>query len=239
MLYRRHLPSVSRVLIGAVATFAALGLVNCTSLVTASRDGTLDASFVPSSHPGRMSLSDVLMGANGTYIGRILFDRDSTMERWPNHVDEPLHVWIDSNSTIGGTMTGFPAAVREAFSEWAATGIPLRFTYVNRPGDADIRVRWTDHLERKTGSTTWKTDRRGWLTSADITLATHVGSGDALDARGMQAIALHEVGHALGLSHSDDGHDIMAPLVRVTELSQADRSTMKLLYSFNAGRVGP
>ena len=239
MLLRRHLPSASRVLTGVVATLAAMGLSNCSSLLTTSRDGTLDASFTPAARAGRMSLNDVLTSANGTYIGRILLERDSTIERWPNHVDEPLKVWIDSNSTIGGTMAGFPEAVRGAFTEWAATGIPLRFAYVEKPRDADIRIRWTDHLERKTGSTTWKTDRRGWLTSSDITLATHVGTGEALDALGMRAIALHEVGHALGLSHSDDGHDIMAPLVRVTELSQTDRNTMKLLYSFSAGHVGP
>jgi predicted Zn-dependent protease len=131
----------------------------------------------------------------------------------------------------------FPSAVRAAFAEWASTGIPLRFTYVTRSGDADVRVRWTDHLDHKTGSTTWRTDRTGWLTGSDITLATHISDGHVLDARGMRAIALHEVGHALGLSHSSDGHDVMAPLVRVDGLSQTDRNTIKLLYSFQAGRA--
>lgn len=238
MLYRRHLASVSRVLTGVAATIAVMGLANCTSLV-ASRDGMLDVNLTPAA-PHAL-LSDVLMDASGTYIGRVLLDRDSVMERWPSHdTSDPLRVWIDSNSVIAGTMSGFPSAVRAAFTEWSDIGIPLKFTFVGRPGDADIRVKWTEHLEHKTGSTTWRTDRRGWLTSSEITLATHVGTGDALDSRGMRAIALHEVGHALGLAHSDDGHDIMAPLVRVTDLSPSDKSTMKLLYSFNAGHVvGP
>jgi len=98
-------------------------------------------------------------------------------------------------------------------------------------------VRWTDHLSRKTGSTTWRTDRTGYLKSGDITLATHTSDGHLLDARGMRAIALHEVGHALGMSHSLDGRDIMASLVRVDELSDADRSTIRLLYSLPAGAV--
>jgi len=239
MQHRRHLsPSVSRVLTGIAATIAALGIVNCTSLMSSSRDGTLDAGLSASDKGAvRASLNEVMMGASGTYIVRLLADRDSTIERWPDHVAEPLKVWIDSSAQCSGAQAGFPAAVREAFSEWAATGIPLRFAFVSKPSDADVRVRWTDHLERKTGSTTWKTDRYGWMTGSEITLATHVGSGEPLDARGMRAIALHEVGHALGLSHSDDGHDIMAPLVRVTDLSVQDRSTMKLLYSLPAGHV--
>jgi predicted Zn-dependent protease len=72
---------------------------------------------------------------------------------------------------------------------------------------------------------------------SEITLATHISNGAPLDDRGMRAIALHEVGHALGLSHSTDAHDIMAPLVRVDDLSEPDRSTIKLLYSLPAGRV--
>ena len=87
------------------------------------------------------------------------------------------------------------------------------------------------------GSTTWRTYRNGWLSGGDITLATHISDGQLLDARGMRAIALHEVGHALGLAHSTNVADIMAPLVHVDELSLADRSTIKLIYSLNAGHI--
>jgi len=65
----------------------------------------------------------------------------------------------------------------------------------------------------------------------------HASDGHPLDSRGMRAIALHEVGHALGLSHSLNERDIMAPLVRVDGLSEQDRGTIKLLYSLPAGQV--
>ena len=127
--------------------------------------------------------------------------------------------------------------MRSAFSDWIAAGIPLRLVYVNAEREANIRVRWTDRLSKKTGSTTWRTDRFGNLISGDITLATHISDGFPLDERGMRAIALHEVGHALGLSHSGDPRDVMAPLVRVDTLSTSDRGTIKLLYSLPAGHV--
>jgi hypothetical protein len=127
--------------------------------------------------------------------------------------------------------------VRAAFTEWSLTGIPIHVIFVTHPREADIRVRWTDHLDKKTGSTTWRTDQNGWLVGSDIVLATHTSDGRELDARGMRAIALHETGHALGLSHSMDGHDVMAALVRVDDLSDVDRATIRFLYSYAAGPV--
>jgi predicted Zn-dependent protease len=200
--------------------------------------GTLSPSSMRVASRTRATLLEIMSSAPGTYIDRLLADRDSTIERWPDRGgNRPLRIWIDSSATISGAQAAFPAAVRDAFTEWATTGIPLRFAYVTSARDADIRVKWTDHLDHKTGSTTWRTDRNGWLISGEITLATHISDGHALDGRGMRAIALHEVGHALGMSHSLDSHDIMAPLVRVDGLSVPDRNTVKLLYTLPAGHI--
>jgi len=238
MQHRRSVLALGRVagIMGtAIATVAAL---NCTAYSAAGRDGTLDGLTEPRRAPGDfISREAVLSAAPGTYIGQVLEDRDSTIERWPAHVAQPLRIWIDSTSLLNGAQTTFPEAVRTAFTTWGGAGIPLRFTFVPSSHDADIRVHWTAHLDHKTGSTTWRTDRNGWLTSGDITLATHVSDGQALDMRGMRAIALHEVGHSLGLSHSVNPKDIMAPLIRVDVLSLSDRNTIKLLYSFPAGPI--
>ena len=75
------------------------------------------------------------------------------------------------------------------------------------------------------------------MLAGDITLATHISDGQSLDARGMRAIALHETGHALGLSHSGESTDVMAALVRVDGLSAPDRNTIRLLYTYQAGPV--
>ena len=176
-----------------------VGLANCATFAhDESLDGTISSKAFASRT--RATLDAIMSGATGTYIGRLLADRDSTLERWPDRVNDPLKVWIDSTSTVTGEQAGFPSAVRAAITEWAATGIPIRFAYVGSARDADIRVRWTEFLDKKTGSTTWRTDRGGFLTRGDITLATHMGDGRELDTHGMKAIALHEVGHALGLA---------------------------------------
>lgn len=238
MSHRQSLPVIGRLFTVAAAMAVVAGITDCARFGSATRDGSLAESLSPGlpAHV-RVTLGEVMSGAAGTYIDRLLADRDSTIERWPDHLREPLGVWIDTASELNGILTKYPETVRTAFSQWAGTGIPLHFAFVTNPRMASIRVRWTDHLPHKTGSTTWRTDHSGTLTSGDIVLATHISDGHPLDERGMRAIALHEIGHALGLSHSEDARDIMAPLVRADAITDADRGTIKLLYSFPAGPV--
>lgn len=234
-------PSLARgLMLSAAALLGTLTLAACaSSSAVDGSDGLLAARFIPTSSSRiriRATRDEILSFGDGTYIGRCLADRDSVLDRWPARVDRPLRVWIDSGEHHS-VHTDYPRIVRSAFNEWASTGIPVRFQFVSRPRDAEVRVRWADYLPGKTGSTTWRTDRDGWLESSDITLATHVSDGRALDPRGVRVIALHEIGHALGLSHSINGQDIMAPIVRVNDLSAADLATIRLLYELPAGHV--
>jgi hypothetical protein len=225
-----------RALVFVLAAAIGGGTSSCapTSFARA-RDGLLDGALGPfvAKRPSR---ANVLSSGDGTYIGLILDDRDSVLDRWPNRVVNPVRVWIEpSGDPAVGSI--FSPAVTDAFSIWEGLGIPVRFRLVGSRDSAEVRVRWVNSLVNRTGSTTWRANHDGWLQGGDITLATHLGSGGAIDARGMRAIALHEIGHVLGLSHSDNPLDIMAPLVRVTDLSTVDRATVRLLYSFPAGRV--
>jgi predicted Zn-dependent protease len=68
-------------------------------------------------------------------------------------------------------------------------------------------------------------------------LAIHHRGGEPLDSSAVRAIALHEVGHLIGLDHTSDTANIMTPKVRVKELSEADRATARLLYALPAGKV--
>jgi predicted Zn-dependent protease len=242
MPYRGQLHSFGRLATAFSAAAVVVALVNCASIPTTERDGTASGTVsartkAPTPVRARLSRTTLLAAAQGTYIDQVLVDRDSTIERWSPRVTTSLKVWIDSSDVITGVQAAFPAAVRAAFKDWEGTGIPLRVEYVNNAGAADIRVRWIEHLNHKTGSTTWRTDRGGWIMAGDITLATHISDGQPLDDRGMRAIALHETGHALGLSHSKDPGDVMAALVHVDGISVTDRNTIRRIYSMPAGPV--
>jgi len=175
-------------------------------------------------------------GAQGTYIGELLRARDSVVTRWPARLVTPLRVWVGDGGLHEGWQTQFPAVVREAFDEWAATGIPVRFTYVRDSAAADVLVRFVPEFAQGiSGRTIWSRDSAWWLVGGEIDLSLSHPTGGAVSTLQLRAIALHEIGHLLGLDHVDDPAHIMAPRVRVRSLSEADRATIRLLYSVPAG----
>jgi predicted Zn-dependent protease len=158
--------------------------------------------------------------------------------RWPERVERPLRVWVASGAQHQDWQDYYANRVRDAFVAWEQNRIPMRFTFVVDSVDADIHVNWTDRFDAPiSGKTLWSRDKRWWIVGGTITLALHHNYGDALDGNAIYAIALHEVGHLLGLDHTVDASNIMTPKVRVRELSDADRATIRLLYTLPPGSI--
>jgi hypothetical protein len=177
-------------------------------------------------------------GAPGTYIGDVLADRDSALARWPDRPGNPLKVWIQTGDSVPDWNPAFVSQVKDAFTTWESIGIPVGFVFVPDSSSADVHVTWLDHFEEQiSGKTMWARDENWWIVDANIVIALHHNHGEALDPSAIRAIALHEVGHLLGLDHTADTTNIMTPRVRVRDLSAADRATMKLLYSLPPGPV--
>jgi hypothetical protein len=180
----------------------------------------------------------LMLGEKGTYIEEILVVRDSGLARWPDRLDNPLRVWVADGAGKPDWNPRYVDQVREAFETWSLTGLPMKFTYVRDSTDADVVVGWLDRFDTQiTGRTLWSRDRNWWIVNGSIMLALHHTGGEPLDEKAIHAIALHEVGHLLGLDHSADSMNIMTARVRVRELSDADRATMKLLYSLPPGSL--
>jgi hypothetical protein len=177
-------------------------------------------------------------GAAGPYVNELLLQRDSALARWPDRRTRPLRVWIQPESPVEDFSVLYPELVRGAFEEWMSTGIPLSFTFVLDSSRADIHVTWIDRFnEQISGKTLWAHDDEWWIVEANIVLAVHHRGGEPLDSSAVRAIALHEVGHLIGLDHTQDTANIMTPKVRVKELSSADRATARLIYKVLPGRL--
>jgi hypothetical protein len=180
----------------------------------------------------------IMSGMSGTYIDELLAARDSAISRWPDRVTRPLRVFVREGPELDMWNPDFTPAVRDAFDTWVGARIPVRFTFVRDSATADIHVRFvTTFASGISGKTVWSRDGAHWLLSSEIQLAVTHPNGGSVTAPQMRAIALHEVGHLLGLDHTRDTENIMSARVRVRELSEADKATVQLVYAVPAGSL--
>jgi len=233
--------ALGAVFTGAVRKSSATRLISAHHSAEASGTlgGVIDAPAIAPRGPeseraeARRKLQE---GETGTYISEILVERDSAVERWPERRESPLAVWIQPHSNIVDFNRIYVEQVRQAFEEWDRLQLPVHFSFVNDSAAAEVHVSWIDRFsEPISGRTRWTHDDEWIIVDANIVLALHHHRGQLLDYDAMHAMALHEVGHLLGLDHTHDTLSIMAPKVRVRELSEADRATVRLIYSLPAG----
>ena len=119
--------------------------------------------------------------------------------------------------------------------------MPVRFNLDADTSTADVRVQWRIQFEgERSGQTDVEWDEDGHVTSGVITLATFDPKGQPLAPDDVRVLALHEIGHLLGLDHSPYPSDIMYGQPKVRDLSPRDISTALLLYDLAPGplRVG-
>ena len=200
------------------------------------------APYPPNIEPRRKGVAGsfcrLAPGISGTYMNALLRSRDSALTRWPDRTTRPLRVFIRGGEDIEGWKEDYLPVVRDAFDTWVQAGIPVRFTFVVDSASADVHVRFTSSFANGiSGKTIWSRDAAYWLVSSDIQLAVSHPGGGFVTPPQMRAIALHEVGHLLGLDHAESSDDIMSARVRVRELSETDRATVRLLYTVPAGSV--
>jgi len=171
------------------------------------------------------------------YLDSLLLVTDSVVRHWPV-TDVPI--WF---AMIPGGSPDLraimPVEAGAALDAWSPLALGLRLLETRDTAQATLIVDWTSSLPERSGVTNVTWNRTGRILRARVTLATRDPvSGELLTERARRAIALHEMGHALGLPHSADDRDAMHPVTSAERPTDRDLTSIRLLYSLPTGWIG-
>ena len=186
--------------------------------------------------------------------------------RWPDSAF-PLPYYVEAPAipealaeSGARSSADYVAAVDEAFDQWAkAIGRPVRFKRVDSAAEAQLTVKLLAEIQeidqgQVLGVVHGEADRCSVRAlgpthdRVEIAFAPHEASVFVVDHDGLltprqiRAVALHEIGHLLGVSgqHSPLAGDVMYEVAgdrRIEALSEHDRNTLRALYSSPPGTV--
>lgn len=172
------------------------------------------------------------------YLDSLLTGSDSVVRHWPKELEPVPYSIIPGGPASYTSEMAFEA--RSAVDAWGSTVAGVRLIETSDTTGALLTLRWVDTLGGDRGGytdVTW--DRSGRIRKAQIYLATHATNGArALSTESRREIALHEIGHALGLPHSSRPTDVMYPIAQNPVPSDRDRFSLRMLYQLPTGWVG-
>ena len=139
-------------------------------------------------------------------------------------VQSALSSW---NSCFGGGSGCAGISPKSRFSFSATTGSPLLTITIKKGGGVVA------------GSTKLSTDRSGFIDGARLQIsASSFGSPNTTQT--IDEIALHELGHVVGLGHSNNPNDLMYPVLNgVTSFGSCEVNGFNALYSSWLGSGSP
>ena len=106
--------------------------------------------------------------------------------------------------------------VNSAFSEWEKNLNNIQFKNIKNNKDADIEIKLeNENTDQEGGKAVIYFDKRGFIENVEISVSKS-SNGLKLNTTIIEHITKHEIGHALGLGHSQFPNSLMSPTVNET-----------------------
>jgi len=171
--------------------------------------------------------------------GKTLWDG----KHW-NYTDFPLKVYV-SKSNSKYFKSKFSKYISYALKVWEKADNRISFQEISSKKNADIVITFVENLMKKyeenyLGLTDYEIGRQKEIEESTVEISLLKFNNEIVSDGEVKATIIHELGHSLGLGHSDNEKDIMYPYINpdsfpemnYTDLSSADKNSIKSLMDF-------